>query len=81
MIATLAGFGPLGSSPARRAASPIRPFRVIRHPNYWIASLEIAILPLLFGQIWIALVFSVLNGMLVAYRIRIEERALADRET
>ncbi|CAL1691883.1 hypothetical protein MMB232_02038 [Brevundimonas subvibrioides] len=57
------------------------PFRLVRHPNYWVASLEIAILPLVFGQVWIALVFSVLNGILVAYRIRIEERALADRET
>lgn len=57
------------------------PFRFVRHPNYWVASLEIAILPLVFEQVWIALVFSVLNGILVAYRIRIEERALADRET
>ena len=79
MIATLAGFGPLGSSPARRAASPIRPFRVIRHPNYWIASLEIAILPLVFGQVWIAVMFTALNAMLIAWRVRLENRALADR--
>ncbi|MBJ7317935.1 MAG: hypothetical protein KYX67_05740 [Brevundimonas sp.] len=77
MIATLAGFGPLGSSPARRAASPIRPFRVIRHPNYWIASLEIAMLPLVFGQVWIAVVFTALNAMLITWRVRLEDRALA----
>ncbi len=56
------------------------PFRVVRHPNYWVASLEIAILPLVFGQIWIAVVFSVLNAILVTYRIRVEETALAPRE-
>ncbi len=56
------------------------PFRFVRHPNYWVASLEIAILPLVFGQIWIAVVFSVLNAILVAYRTSVEETALAPRE-
>lgn len=55
------------------------PFRFVRHPNYWVASLEIAILPLMFGQVWIAVVFSLLNAALVTYRIRIEEAALAAR--
>lgn len=57
------------------------PFRFVRHPNYWVASLEIAILPLVFGQVWIALVFSVLNGMLIAWRVRVETAALAGRES
>ena len=56
------------------------PFRFVRHPNYWVASLEIAVLPLVFGQIWIAVVFSILNAALVGYRIRVEEAALAPRE-
>jgi len=55
------------------------PFRFVRHPNYWVASLEIAILPLMFGQICIAVVFSLLNAALVTYRIRVEEAALAER--
>lgn len=55
------------------------PFRFVRHPNYWVASLEIALLPLMFGQVWIAVVFSLLNAALVIYRIRIEEAALAER--
>ena len=55
------------------------PFRFVRHPNYWVASLEIAILPLVFGQVWIAVVFSLLNAALVTYRIRVEEAALAER--
>lgn len=55
------------------------PYRFVRHPNYIVASLEIAVLPLMFGQIWVAVVFSILNAALVAYRIRIEDRALNER--
>lgn len=52
------------------------PYRFVRHPNYVVASLEIAVLPLVFGQVWIALAWSVANALLVAWRIRIEDRAL-----
>lgn len=55
------------------------PYRFARHPNYWVASLEIAILPLAFGQVGVAVGFSVLNALLIAWRVRIEERALAGR--
>ncbi|MDI1327449.1 MAG: isoprenylcysteine carboxylmethyltransferase family protein [Brevundimonas sp.] len=57
------------------------PYRIIRHPNYVVASLEILVLPLAFGQVWIALVWSVANALLVAWRIRIEDRALQDRRS
>ena len=57
------------------------PYRFMRHPNYAIVVAEIAVLPLAFGAWRIALVFSLLNLLLVAYRIRIEERALAPRRT
>lgn len=56
------------------------PYRFIRHPNYWIASLEIAVLPLAFGQIWIALVWSLANALLVWHRVRVEEGALSERD-
>lgn len=55
------------------------PYRFVRHPNYVVASLEILVLPLAFGQVWIALAWSVANALLVAWRIRIEDRALKDR--
>lgn len=55
------------------------PYRFLRHPNYVVASLEIAILPLVFGQIWIALLWSLANALLVGWRIRIEDRALQSR--
>lgn len=55
------------------------PYRFMRHPNYVVASLEIAVLPLAFGQVWIALVWSVANALLVGWRIRVEDRALNGR--
>ena len=48
-----------------------------RHPNYAVVACEIALLPLVFGAWEIALVFSALNGALLAHRIRIENAALA----
>jgi len=55
------------------------PFRLIRHPNYIIVAAEIAVLPLAFGAWRTALVFSALNAALLAWRIRIEDQALAAR--
>jgi methyltransferase len=55
------------------------PFRFVRHPNYLVVVGEIAALPLVFGAWRIALVFSLLNLVLLAWRIRIEEQALAPR--
>ena len=55
------------------------PYRFFRHPNYLIVVAEIAILPLAFGAMTIAAVFSAANLALLARRIAIEERALAPR--
>ena len=55
------------------------PFRYVRHPNYLIVAAEIAVLPLAFGAVAVAATFSALNLMLIARRIRIEERVLAPR--
>jgi methyltransferase len=56
------------------------PYRFLRHPNYLIVTLEIAALPLAFGLPWQALIFSVLNGLLLRHRMRIEAAALAPRQ-
>jgi methyltransferase len=37
------------------------------------------VLPLAFGEWEVALVFSILNAAMLAWRIRIEDRALAPR--
>ncbi|HYZ39317.1 MAG TPA: isoprenylcysteine carboxylmethyltransferase family protein, partial [Stellaceae bacterium] len=55
------------------------PYRYFRHPNYLLVIAEIAILPLAFGALAIAAAFSALNLVLIARRIRIEERVLAPR--
>jgi len=55
------------------------PYRFVRHPNYMIVTGEIALLPLVFGEIWVAVAFSLLNGALLYWRIREEETALAPR--
>jgi methyltransferase len=55
------------------------PFRFVRHPNYLVVTGEIAVLPLAFGAGRIALIFSVLNALLLAWRIRIESAALSAR--
>ncbi len=53
------------------------PFRFIRHPNYAVVVGEIAVLPLAFGLVPVALCFSLLNAVVLAIRIRAEGRALA----
>jgi len=62
-----------------RGAAPVTrgPYRWIRHPNYLIVALEIAVVPLGLGLPVFALIFSIANAALVAYRIRIENEALA----
>lgn len=55
------------------------PYRFVRHPNYLVVTGEIAVLPLAFGAWRLAAVFSLLNGLLLAWRIRREDQALAPR--
>jgi methyltransferase len=55
------------------------PYRFINHPNYLIVAAEIAVLPLAFGAVAIAAVFSAANLALLARRVSVEERALAPR--
>jgi methyltransferase len=55
------------------------PYRYIRHPNYLLVIAEIAVLPLAFDAVAIAAIFSALNLVLIARRVRIEERLLAPR--
>ena len=57
------------------------PYRIFRHPNYVVVCAEIAILPLAFGAVEIAIIFSILNASLLSWRIRVEERALWSRRT
>jgi methyltransferase len=55
------------------------PYRFLRHPNYVVVALEIAVLPLAFGAWELALAFTALNAAVLALRIRSEEKVLGKR--
>ena len=61
------------------AAIAAGPFRWLRHPNYLAVVTEIVALPLLHTAWITAVVFTLLNGLLLRRRIRVEEGVL--RET
>ena len=52
------------------------PYRFVSHPNYLVVIAEIALLPLVFGLWWIALIFTALNAAVLFVRIREENEAL-----
>ena len=53
------------------------PYRFVRHPNYLAVALEFAALPMAGGATWSALGLSLVNALVLADRIREEERLLA----
>jgi len=53
------------------------PFRFVSHPNYLVVIGEIAVLPLVFGLWQVAALFTLLNAIVLAIRIRAENRALS----
>jgi methyltransferase len=53
------------------------PYRLLRHPNYAVVIGEILVLPLVLHLPWLAAIFTVLNGIMLAVRIRAENRGLA----
>jgi len=55
------------------------PYRFMRHPNYAIVCIELAVLPLAFGAWKVALFFTCANAALLAWRISAEDRALDAR--
>ncbi len=55
------------------------PYRFVRHPNYLIVAGEILLLPLALGEWQVAAVFTLLNGAMLAWRIRAEDAALTAR--
>lgn len=53
------------------------PYRFVEHPNYLVVIGEILVLPLAFGLWRTALIFSLLNAVVLTIRIREENRALS----
>jgi len=57
------------------------PYRFLRHPNYLVVALELAVLPLAFGAWQLAAVFTLLNAAVLALRIKVENAVLAERRS
>ncbi len=54
------------------------PYGYLNHPNYVVVVVEIISFPLIFGAWITALIFSILNALLLSVRIREENRALRE---
>lgn len=52
------------------------PYRFLKHPNYMVVIAEIALIPLIFHLYITAIVFSLLNALMLYIRIREENKAL-----
>jgi methyltransferase len=52
------------------------PYRFVNHPNYIVVIGEIAVLPLVFGLWQLALIFTILNALVLLIRIREENKAV-----
>ena len=52
-------------------------YKYIKHPNYIIVICEIAIIPLAFGLYYTAVVFTLLNAIMLTVRIKKENEVLA----
>jgi methyltransferase len=58
---------------------PIRkgPYKIFKHPNYGEVICEIAIIPLVFHLYYTAVIFTVLNAIMLSVRISVENKVWA----
>lgn len=54
------------------------PYAFLKHPNYFVVCSEILLLPLMFEAYFTAILFTILNCMMLSVRIPIEEKALIE---
>jgi methyltransferase len=55
------------------------PYRFLHHPNYAVSIAETLLLPLVFGQPAMGVIFTVLWGVVLRFKIFLEDEALAAR--
>ncbi len=53
------------------------PYKLFKHPNYVDVVCEIAIIPLVFHLYYTAIIFSVLNAIMLSVRIKVENKVWA----
>jgi len=54
------------------------PYRFIKHPNYFVVTIELLVIPLLFNLYITACLFTILNAIILIIRIPEEEKALKE---
>ncbi|HLT24384.1 MAG TPA: isoprenylcysteine carboxylmethyltransferase family protein [Ignavibacteria bacterium] len=52
------------------------PYKIFKHPNYIVVIGEILVLPLVFNLFYTAIIFTILNALMLTVRIRTENKAL-----
>jgi methyltransferase len=55
------------------------PYKIFRHPNYGEVVCEIAIIPLVFHLYYTAIIFTVLNAIMLTVRISVENKVWAEQ--
>ncbi len=55
------------------------PYRFLRHPNYLVAFLETILVPAAFGAWAVGMLFGIIWGVVLVYKIRLEDEALNPR--
>lgn len=58
-----------GSGPVKKG-----PYKLFKHPNYFIVVCEIAIIPLVFHLYYTAIIFTALNAVMLRVRIVVENK-------
>ena len=54
------------------------PYKLFKHPNYVDVVCEIAIIPMVFHLYYTAIIFSVLNAVMLSVRIKVENKVWAN---
>ena len=54
------------------------PYKIFRHPNYGEVICEIAIIPLVFHLYYTAIIFTMLNAIMLSVRISVENKVWAE---
>jgi len=55
------------------------PYRFLNHPNYAVTLAETLLLPLVFGQLALAIIFTAVWAAVLRYKVRLEDEVLAMR--
>ena len=63
-----------GNGPVKKG-----PYKFLKHPNYVDVVCEIAIIPLVFHLYYTAIIFTVLNAIMLMVRIRVENKVWAGK--